>query len=97
MLIVTMRKGDYVVIGEDITVHYDDSNGRQLSIGINAPKSVPVLRGKLYEEAVIKQAEEGVEGAGKLVKQLDRVTEILDRRDEVRQAKRLKKRLAANE
>ena len=93
MLIMTMRKGDYVVIGEDITIHYDDSNGAQLSIGIDAPKSIPVLRGKVYEELVTQYAEAGMEEADELFKKLGRIHETREHRSKVRQTKKRNKKL----
>jgi len=64
MLIVTVYEGEYVMIGDNIRVHFDHKNGRDsLALGIEAPKDVQVLRGKLYEDEVARNAANGDEDA----------------------------------
>lgn len=48
MLILTRRLGESITIGDDIKITFLDINGRQLRIGIEAPKNVPVHRGEIY-------------------------------------------------
>lgn len=48
MLILTRRLGESIAIGDDIKITFLDINGRQLRIGIEAPKNVPVHRGEIY-------------------------------------------------
>ncbi|MFH1081242.1 MAG: carbon storage regulator CsrA [Pseudomonadota bacterium] len=48
MLILTRRLGESIAIGDDIRITFLDINGRQLRIGIEAPKNVPVHRGEIY-------------------------------------------------
>jgi carbon storage regulator len=48
MLILTRRLGESIAIGDDIRITFLDFNGRQLRIGIEAPKNVPVHRGEIY-------------------------------------------------
>jgi len=51
MLVTTVLEGDYIVIGNNIRVHFDHRVTKDtLSVAIEAPKDVTVLRGKLYEE-----------------------------------------------
>ena len=49
MLCITMRKGDYFKIGENITVRFDHLNSERVHLSIDAPKEVPILRGKVLE------------------------------------------------
>lgn len=49
MLILTRRVGDSVVIGEDVIVTVIEVDGRQVRIGIKAPKTVPVHREEIFE------------------------------------------------
>ena len=88
MLIVSLREGDYVMIGDNIKVHYDSRRGAdQLAIGIEAPRDVSVLRGKLYEEGIAKLAEEGDEEALALSKKLKKEYKERRRLSALRQAK----------
>ena len=49
MLCITMRKGDYFKIGDDIVVRFDHLSSERVHLSINAPKEVPILRGKVLE------------------------------------------------
>lgn len=49
MLILTRRKGETLMIGDDITVTVIDVRGFQVKLGINAPEAVPVHRQEVYE------------------------------------------------
>jgi len=52
MLAITLNEGDYVMIGDNIRVHFDHKISRDsLSLGIEAPRDVPVLRKKHHEQA----------------------------------------------
>ena len=60
MLMLTLREGDYFVVGEDVKISYERCEGKdKVYIGIDAPKSVSVLRGKLYEEQIALKAAAG--------------------------------------
>ena len=48
MLMLNVRKGDYIMIGDNIKVYLFES-GMVSRVGIEAPKSVPVLRQEVYE------------------------------------------------
>jgi carbon storage regulator len=48
MLILTRRLGETIAIGDDIKITFLEISGRQLRIGIEAPKNVPVHRGEVY-------------------------------------------------
>ena len=49
MLCITMRKGDYFKIGENITIRFDHLNSERVHLSIDAPKEVSILRGKVLE------------------------------------------------
>jgi carbon storage regulator len=55
MLILTRRAGESLRIGPDITVTVLVVKGSQIRIGIDAPKSVRVHRGELYERICREQ------------------------------------------
>jgi carbon storage regulator len=57
MLILTRRVGEVLTIGDDITVTVMGIKGRQVRIGIDAPKGVAVHRGEIIDK--IRREESG--------------------------------------
>jgi carbon storage regulator len=49
MLILTRKLGESIAIGDNIRITFLDFNGRQLRIGIDAPKEVSVHRSEVYQ------------------------------------------------
>jgi carbon storage regulator len=49
MLILTRRVGETLMVGNDITVTIVAVRGRQVRIGINAPRDVSVHREEVHE------------------------------------------------
>lgn len=49
MLILTRRLGETVVVGNDVSVTIIGVRGRQIRLGIRAPKNVAVQRKEIYE------------------------------------------------
>ncbi len=49
MLFLALAPGDYMTIGDDVVVQLDRIAGDRCKLAINAPKDVPVLRGKVLE------------------------------------------------
>ena len=49
MLILTRRRGETVMIGNDVMVTVLGVKGDRVRLGINAPKGVPVHREEIYE------------------------------------------------
>ncbi|WP_236896238.1 carbon storage regulator CsrA [Clostridium beijerinckii] len=50
MLIITRKKGESLMIGDDIEVIISKIDDGSVKIGIKAPKDVSILRKELYEE-----------------------------------------------
>lgn len=50
MLIITRKKGESLVIGDDIEITISKIDDGSVKLGINAPKNVSILRKELYEE-----------------------------------------------
>ena len=50
MLVITRKKGESLMIGDDIEVTISKIEDGSVKIGINAPKNVTILRKELYEE-----------------------------------------------
>lgn len=50
MLALTRKKGESLVINNNIEVTVLEIRGDQIKLGITAPKDVPVYRKELYEQ-----------------------------------------------
>lgn len=50
MLSLRLKSGEYLTIGEDITVQVFQDRGNSIEVAIDAPRELPVLRGKLFEQ-----------------------------------------------
>ena len=50
MLIVTRKKGQSIMIGDDIEITVSKLDDGSVKLGINAPKDMTILRKELYEE-----------------------------------------------
>ncbi len=52
LLILTRKRNERIMIGDEIEIVIVDIRGEQVQIGINAPKDVPVHRREVYEAIV---------------------------------------------
>lgn len=50
MLIITRKKGESLMIGDDIEIIISKIDDGSVKIGINAPRDVSILRKEIYEE-----------------------------------------------
>ncbi len=50
MLVLTRKKGQKLIIGDNIEITILETKGDAVKIGINAPKSVSVYREEIYQE-----------------------------------------------
>ncbi|AVK48282.1 carbon storage regulator [Clostridium sp. MF28] len=50
MLIITRKKGESLMIGDDIEIVISKIDDGSVKLGINAPKSIQILRKEIYEE-----------------------------------------------
>ena len=49
MLVLTRRKDESIIIGENTEVLIVDIDGKKVRLGIIAPKSIPVHRKEVYQ------------------------------------------------
>lgn len=50
MLILTRKQGESVAIGDDIQVTVVEIQGKQIKLGVKAPREVSVHRQEIYEK-----------------------------------------------
>ena len=50
MLIITRKKGESLMIGDDIEIIISKIDDGSVKIGIKAPRDIEILRKELYEE-----------------------------------------------
>ena len=50
MLVLTRRKGEAIMLGDDVEVRILDVSRHQVKVGVTAPRSLPVYRKELYEK-----------------------------------------------
>ncbi len=69
MLVLSRRKAESLMIGEDVEIIVTDVRGNNVRLGIIAPKSVPVHRKEVFEairhERGLKRKTEGESAQGK--------------------------------
>ena len=77
MLVLTRKKGETIVIGDNIKVSIIDVQGDSVRIGILAPKEVSIYREELYKEiqAENRKATEITGLKAELEKMLNRQTD----------------------
>jgi len=64
MLILSRKRDEELVIGDDIVIRITEISKGSVKIGIEAPKETIVLRGELREK--IREANLGAAGSGDL-------------------------------
>lgn len=57
MLILTRKAGETIWISEDVEIIISEVKGDQVKIGINAPRSIDIIRGELRQDVSISNTE----------------------------------------
>ncbi|KUG02329.1 carbon storage regulator [hydrocarbon metagenome] len=52
MLVLNRKKGEAIIIGNDIQIYIVEVQGDNIKIGIEAPREVSIYRKEIYEEIV---------------------------------------------
>lgn len=50
MLVITRKKGESILIGDDIEISIVSIENGQVKLGINAPKEKTIFRNEVYEK-----------------------------------------------
>ncbi len=50
MLVLTRKRGERIMIGDDVVITILEVTGDQVRVGVEAPRSVPVMREELQSE-----------------------------------------------
>lgn len=72
MLVLTRRKGESIIVADNIEVRVLGISRHQVKIGIDAPRSVPIYRKEIYTQvrkanrAAAASSDSQVIGLGKL-------------------------------
>lgn len=51
MLLLMMKEGEYLTIGEDIVVQFFPDSKSRVRVAVKAPKDMTILRGELREKS----------------------------------------------
>lgn len=49
-MVLTRRRGEAIVVGDDVKIVVLEVNGDQVRLGVDAPRTVPVHREEVYQE-----------------------------------------------
>lgn len=73
MLVLSRKKDEVIVVGDDIEITVVDIRGDQVKIGVSAPRSVSIHRKEIYESIKrenLEAAKATALGVGKLAEAL---------------------------
>ncbi len=74
MLVLTRKRNESIMIGDNIEIVIVDVHGEQVKLGIRAPKAIPVHRKEIYEAIqaenikAVQKTVPKLSGLGKLLK-----------------------------
>ncbi len=61
MLSLQVREGDYILVGDNIRITVQKGIGANMKLGFEAPRSISIVRGKVYEQELMKAPYENIE------------------------------------
>jgi len=85
MLVLSRKKGQSIIIGDNIEITVVEIKGDMVRIGINAPREVTVHRQEVFEQIAAENQEAMQQNQGFEIKlrQLSELSKQADKKDEV--------------
>ncbi len=80
MLVLTRKAGEVVMIGGDVEIRVLKVRGNEVSLGVVAPRELPVHRKEVYEE-IARENEAAVSGGAGGGPDLARIAKVLPPRN----------------
>lgn len=76
MLVLSRKKGETIIIGENIEISIIDIQGDTVRLGINAPRDISIHRKEIYELILEENraATQNLAGIGDKLKEIKRLT-----------------------
>lgn len=56
MLVLSRKRGEQLLVGRDVVITVLDVRGDRISLGVQAPKEIPVHRAELYAKIQLANA-----------------------------------------
>lgn len=76
MLILTRKLGERIAVGDDITITFLEIKGKQVKVGIEAPRNISVHRQEIYEKIRSENLESSFVYADDLSRAVNLLTKI---------------------
>ena len=65
MLILTRRRGQSLVVGNEVVITVTQIGPQQVRIGIEAPRATPIVRKEILERSRLSKPSTPIDAAGK--------------------------------
>ena len=77
MLVLSRKKGETIIIGENIEISIIDIQGDTVRLGINAPRDISIHRKEIYELILEENraATQNLAGIGDKLKEIKKFTD----------------------
>lgn len=72
MLVLTRKKGQSIMVGDDIEISVVEINGDAIRLGIKAPRDVSIYRREIYDAIL----EENIRAAGSSARMADKLKTV---------------------
>lgn len=80
MLVLNRKKGEKIIIGENIEIVVMDVQGETVKIGISAPRSLGVYRHEIYEE-ITRANRQALENISAVGAKIEAMKELIPKRE----------------